>query len=232
MTKAKKKPARKSAGRKPATKATAKAKTVRKTTKAAPKPIRKAAAKKVARKKTVKVAPKTADKKPARNKGGQPTKYTKNAGELVCRYLVAGYTLRQIEKQAKMPTKTTIINWIAAQPEFFDQYVRAREAQALVTEDTIQEIADDSRNDWVEREGQGKGAEAEMVLQREAIERSKLRIETIKWLASKRNPKRYGKTSLELSGPNGGPIKTQEVLSGIMDEIDGAGTGLDGSRED
>jgi len=46
-----------------------------------------------------------------------------------------------------------------------------------------------------------------------AVARSRLRIDARKWLASKLAPKKYGdKIDATLSGPDGGPIKTENTI--------------------
>ena len=49
----------------------------------------------------------------------------------------------------------------------------------------IIEIADDAKNDWMEREGF-------KTLNQEHIQRSRVRIDTRKWLMAKLMPKKYG----------------------------------------
>lgn len=74
--------------------------------------------------------------------------------------------------------------------------------------DELLEIADDGTNDWMERID-GDGAGVGWVLNGEHVQRSRVRIDTRKWLLSKMAPKRYGdKQSFELSGPEGKPIET------------------------
>jgi hypothetical protein len=91
-------------------------------------------------------------------------------------------------------------------PEFQDQYAHAREAQADAIFDDILEIADDGRNDWMEK----KDSEGENIGWREngeALRRSALRVDARKWMAGKLRPKKYGdKVVNEHSGPDGGPI--------------------------
>ena len=71
--------------------------------------------------------------------------------------------------------------------------------------DEIREIADDGQNDWMTIQRGGKDVE---VPNREVLERSRLRVDTRKWLMSKVAPKRYGeRTQLEHSGPDGGPVQ-------------------------
>lgn len=61
----------------------------------------------------------------------------------------------------------------------------------------IQEISDDGSNDWMEREGI-------TVADHEHIQRSKLRVDSRKWLLSKMMPKKYGdRVSAEVTGADG-----------------------------
>ena len=53
------------------------------------------------------------------------------------------------------------------------------------------EIADDARNDWMSYEDKNSGCES-WRLNGEHVQRSRLRIDTRKWLASKLAPKIYG----------------------------------------
>jgi hypothetical protein len=46
------------------------------------------------------------------------------------------------------------------------------------------------RTDWMEREG--KNGDVQIVLNREAIERARLRVETRKWVLTKLRPDRFG----------------------------------------
>jgi len=72
------------------------------------------------------------------------------------------------------------------------------------------DIADDGRNDWMERHGK---EDAGWQANGENIQRSRVRIDTRKWLASKLKPKKYGdKVDLTHGGPDGGPIKIEEIV--------------------
>ena len=49
-----------------------------------------------------------------------------------------------------------------------------------------------------------------MVLNKEHVNRSRLRIDARKWVLARMNAKKYGeRVSTELTGANGGPIKTE-----------------------
>ena len=71
-------------------------------------------------------------------------------------------------------------------PEFSQQYAHAREAQADKLAEEILLIADDGSNDTY-TDGDGNCR-----TDAEAIQRSKLRVDARKWLASKMAPKKYG----------------------------------------
>ena len=79
---------------------------------------------------------------------------------------------------------------------FASRYARAREIQAHAIADEFLEIADDGRNDWMEREGKDESGGWE--LNGENIQRSRVRLDTRKWLLSKMLPKSYSdKSELE-----------------------------------
>ncbi len=104
-----------------------------------------------------------------------------------------------------MPCARTLFNWMRLYPEFLQQYARAKEESADALSDEILDIADDGRNDWMERNGKD---DAGWQANGENIQRSRVRIDTRKWLASKLKPKKYGdKVDLTHAGPNGGPIE-------------------------
>lgn len=140
---------------------------------------------------------------------GRPTDYSQQMADLICERLANGESLRTICGDEGMPDKSTVFRWLAAHEDFATIYARAREVQAEVLADELIEIADDGRNDWMER----RGAEDENIGWREngeAMRRSQLRIATRQWIAERMLPKKYGnKTQLEHTGKDGGPIQTE-----------------------
>jgi hypothetical protein len=86
-----------------------------------------------------------------------------------------------------MPETRTVYRWLLDEKHetFCRSYARARELQAEHLFEEMQEIADDGRNDWMERNGFP-------MVNGEAIQRSKLRLEDRKWRAGKLKPKVYG----------------------------------------
>lgn len=86
-----------------------------------------------------------------------------------------------------MPHERTVYRWLAAHPDFSQQYARAREESGHVAADGVSEVADDVR----------KG-----VL---APDAGRVVIDALKWAAGKRKPKVYG-DKLELSGDKENPV--------------------------
>lgn len=117
---------------------------------------------------------------------GRPSVYTKILATNICNRLADGESLRRICLSDDMPDKRTVFRWLDSNLEFRHQYARAREQQADALFDECLDIADEIVNDtFID----GNGNER---TDNEAIQRSKLRIDTRKWIAGKLRPKVYG----------------------------------------
>lgn len=115
--------------------------------------------------------------------------------------------MRSICRSEEMPDKSTVFRWLRLHVEFRDQYTRAKEESADALSEEMIDIADDATNDWMERLSDEEKSLG-YVINGEHVQRSRLRIETRKWLASKLKPKRYGdKVDHSLAGPDGGPVQ-------------------------
>lgn len=90
-----------------------------------------------------------------------------------------------------MPAVATIFNWFRTYPQFLEQYTRAKEEAADAMAEDIIDISDDGTNDWME-DNYDKGRTPGYALNGENIQRSKLRVDTRKWLMAKMKPKVYG----------------------------------------
>lgn len=133
----------------------------------------------------------------------RPTKYSKEIADKICQEIATtSKGLNAICKSDGMPSVRTVYNWLndSEFAEFLQSYTRAREAQAdLIAEEIIQ-IADDSSNDTMTIK---KGDEEIEVENKEWVNRSRLRVDARKWIASKLAPKKYGDkvdVKAELSG--------------------------------
>ena len=128
------------------------------------------------------------------------TIYSQDLADKICAELANGYSLRTVCKAEDMPCKATIFNWLRTHKEFLDQYARAKTESVDTLVDDMIDIADDATNDWMEVHGED-GSVIGYKLNGEHIQRSKLRIDTRKWLAIKLQPKKYGdKQQIEQSG--------------------------------
>jgi hypothetical protein len=142
------------------------------------------------------------------------TKYSEEIANVICGRLAEGESLRSICGDENMPGLRTVFDWLADDryEGFRIKYARAREAQADALFDEMIDIADDGRNDWMEK----KNADGENIgwtENGEALRRSDLRIKTRQWMASKLQPKKYGE-KLALTDSDGGPLKIEVVRFG------------------
>jgi hypothetical protein len=117
--------------------------------------------------------------------GSRKYDFTQEIADIICDRLMGGESLRAICRDEEMPDKSTVLKWLIRIPGFDVQYARAREVQADGMVDEMLDISDDSQNDWMTKRGL-------QVPDNEAIQRSKLRIDTRRWVASKMRPKKYG----------------------------------------
>lgn len=143
----------------------------------------------------------------------------------ICERIADGESLRQICSDEGMPATSTVFLWLSEDPQFSEQYARAREAQADAVFDDILSIADDGRNDWIEK----RNADGQVIGWQEngeAIRRSQLRIDARKWMAGKLKPKKYGeKLDLNLSGAIGS-LSEEQVNARLAQLLGKAGIDL------
>lgn len=134
---------------------------------------------------------------------GRPSDFTEELADTICERIADGESLRAICREEGMPSKATVFRWLANNEKFQDQYARAREAQADSLFDDVLEIADDSRNDWMERNGEGDPGWA---LNGDHIQRARVRIDARKWMAGKLRPKKYGEKMIHGGDRDDGSI--------------------------
>lgn len=125
-----------------------------------------------------------------RHAGGRPSTYTAEQALEICERISGGRTLNQVCRDDDMPAQSTIRAWRRKNPEFDSLYAQAREDLYEHWAGECIDIADDGTTDYVTKIGRN-GREYEAVDQ-EHIQRSRLRVDTRKWLLSKLKPKVYG----------------------------------------
>jgi hypothetical protein len=146
----------------------------------------------------------------ARRKQVAGIQYTRDLADYILQELANGRTLKSICSEPLMPTMAAVVLWANHDYDgFHDRYMRACDCRAEVWIDEIMTIADDATNDFATDD------EGKTVFQAEHVQRSKLRIDTRKWFASKLLHKRYGDSSLlkigDANGDNLGPITINVV---------------------
>lgn len=130
---------------------------------------------------------------------GRPLTYTTEIAVKICERLAHGESLRAICRDDGMPPESTVRMWVVDDVQgFAAQYTRARDVGLEVMAEDLIEISDDGRNDWIEKnDPDNPGYD----MNGEHIQRSRLRVDTRKWILSKLAPKRYGdRTKVEHSG--------------------------------
>lgn len=134
----------------------------------------------------------------------RPSDYSQATADAICARLADGESLRAICRDEGMPDKSTVFRWLAAHDTFRDQYAHARELQAEEMFEDLLDIADDgTRDTYTDSEGRER-------TDTDVIARSKLRVDTRKWMLARMSPKKYGdRVTTELTGEGGGAVIIQ-----------------------
>lgn len=132
------------------------------------------------------------DEKP-KKKTGRPSLFTQELADLICQRVAScSFGLRKLcSLHDDLPTSETVYEWRYKYPAFSSQYAEAKLRQADLMAEELLDIADSGTNDWMETlsdDEKGLGWR----LNGEHVQRSRLRIDTRKWLAAKLLPKQYG----------------------------------------
>lgn len=121
----------------------------------------------------------------------------------------------------ELPVPSTVFLWLSIEQDkngatpLSDRYARAKEAQADYLAEEIIAIADDGSNDYMEKVN--KDGSTYETLNTEHVQRSRLRIDTRRWVAAKLRPKKYG-DKLELSGDPERPLSEKSDVE-LLDRI-------------
>jgi len=126
-------------------------------------------------------SPEIPDQKSEEKERGRPTIYSQELADEICTRLSHGETLRTIiASSPHLPGRTTIYRWNADNESFRNQYTKARAEQADYYAELIVDESYSSHDAAIGR----------------------LRVDALKWAASKMAPKKYGdKIEVETSQP-------------------------------
>ncbi len=137
--------------------------------------------------------------------------FDQSIADKVCERLAAGESLRKAceLEGAKAPT---ILLWTNVNSQFAEQYAQARARGYALLGDELLQIADDGLNDtYTDDDGNER-------TNQDVIARSRLRVDTRKWILAKMLPKVYGEfTRTELTGAGGGPVEVTRIERVILD---------------
>lgn len=120
--------------------------------------------------------------------GGRPSIYTPELADFICEKIATSTSgLRRLcAENPELPDQTTINEWRFKNHQFSLQYTKAKQVQSeLLAEECLDISDDDSRDVKYTKDG-------DEVFNTEFAARSRIRIDTRKWLASKLAPKIYG----------------------------------------
>lgn len=163
-------------------------------------------------------APQKPAQAPKKNPVGAPTTYNEHIASVICIRIAEGESLREIVKDAGMPDRSTVYDWLLRHPSFADQYARAREEQADTLADEIIAIADE-QPEIIAVTDKKTGALIEHKLDGAFLQWQKNRIDARKWTAMKLKPKKYG-DKIALGGDGDAPpIKTEDAGSSRLFEL-------------
>lgn len=137
---------------------------------------------------------------------GRPSDYTPELAALICERLASGESLRSVCRDDAMPACSTVFLWMQKHKAFSEQYARATSARADLFAEEIIEISDDGSNDT------STDDDGHTVVNHDVIARSRLRVDTRKWLMARMMPKKYGdRVTQEHVGDPENPVQITRI---------------------
>lgn len=138
---------------------------------------------------------------------GRPTIYSEELIATICSRIAQGESMNRISKDDSMPALATMFRWMGEPDKkvFREKYDVAMQQRAEFLFEEMLDIADETARDTITGEN-GDRANTEW------ISRSKLRVDTRKWMLAKMVPKKYG-DKVALSGDPENPLTV--LLNGM-----------------
>lgn len=120
--------------------------------------------------------------------GGRPTAYSLELAKKICDLTAqSAKSLASVAIEVGIPYGT-IREWLSTHEEFSAIYAKAKQDQADFLFEELIEIADDKSGDLLETETGYTANNAN-------VNRSKLQVDTRKWVAARLNARKYGEKS-------------------------------------
>lgn len=142
------------------------------------------------------------------------TLYSEELADEVCRAIENSvFGLKTLCKQnPHWPDRAVLWDYIRDQPYFQEKYIKAKENQAHFIFDEMMEVAYDDKKDHkviVDDDGNER-----IIVVSEAVNRSRLKVDTLKLTAAKLAPKKYGEKLPSDSGD-----KANTLLEKLIDKL-------------
>jgi len=113
--------------------------------------------------------------------------YSPELAEDILERLADGESLKSICEREGMPSRGAVNHWVLNDHDgFASRYATAREAGLMTLADDILVISDDGSNDTY------KDADGNDRTNTDVVQRSRLRVDSRKWILAKLMPKQYG----------------------------------------
>lgn len=142
---------------------------------------------------------------------GRPESYnTEIADRILTEIATTSKSLRSICESPDLPSVKTVLKWLRDKDEFSVQYARAKEEQADMLAEEILELSDKERK-TIEVTTSEKGT---FETEKDNVQRTRLQIDTRKWLASKLKPKKYGDVK-EAEKPNTDSVSFKDFIDKV-----------------
>jgi hypothetical protein len=110
--------------------------------------------------------------KEKKKRGAPRREFDQKIADKICSLIIDGKSLRRICAMKAMPSKPTVLKWLAETPSFATQYAHARDAAGDTYADYI--------TDLVEKANAAN------------FNAIRVKIDALKWIAAKLKPKKYG----------------------------------------
>lgn len=149
-----------------------------------------------------------------KSRAGRPSRFSSEIAERILVRIAEGESVLKISRDPDMPSRTTIRKWIREIPEFTANYARMKECGVEALLDEALEIADDASGDFAEDEN------GLVKFNSENVQRSRLRVDLRKWIASKLLPRKYGE-KLDLSHG----VQPGDPLASLIKAVQGTSIG-------
>jgi hypothetical protein len=165
-------------------------------------------------------------------KMGRPSEFSISTMTEICERMSEGRSLRQICEDPEMPARRTILRWVKNDDSAKKLYDAAQEQRMHWYADEIIAIAYDTTKDTI------AGKDGQPLCNHEWIARSRLKVDSLKFLMAKLAPRTYGE-KLQLDAPTDNQVtigwqerKIERIIIAPIRDANGSVIDTDGALRD